>query len=322
MVHVYRDSKYRRGSALIAVMWFSAALSAIAFSLSMTVRTELDRASLNVDATRAYFLAQGAIEIAAKRILDGGRQKEKFGEKNFLTGQRSIVIVLPGGRAKVEITGDSGKLDIRNVRPEVLAKLLVASGAEVDRAISVAQEVVRLRRLSPQDVRAAENFFSPPSSLSLSQASFQQLEEILAVPGITPELFYGGFIDDGNGDLVHVEGLFHQFTMRSSGPINVNYASPTIFKAAGWTPEEINSILAMRSVRPILRQEFANLAARAQGFSMSSGRREYRFTLWSTAQLSNGQTRRTVGAKIIRPEYPRTPLPFGFQTVRWFDAPI
>ena len=204
----------------------------------------------------------------------------------------------------------------------MLAKLLVASGAEVDRAISVAQEVVRLRRLSPQDVRAAENFFSSPSSLSLSQASFQQLEEILAVPGITPELFYGGFIDDGNGDLVHVEGLFHQFTMRSSGPINVNYASRTIFKAAGWTPEEINSILAMRSVRPILRQEFANLAARAQGFSMSSGRREYRFTLWSTAQLSNGQTRRTVGAKIIRPEYPRTPLPFGFQTVRWFDAPI
>ena len=60
-------AKTCRGSALLTVMWFSAAFSMIAFSLSTTVRTELDRAALNVDSTRAYFLAQGAIEIATKQ---------------------------------------------------------------------------------------------------------------------------------------------------------------------------------------------------------------------------------------------------------------
>lgn len=318
--HVCRDS--RSGSALIAVMWFSAALSAIAFSLSMTVRTELDRAALNVDSTRAYFLAQGAIEIAAKRILDGERKEETFEDQSFVQGQRSMTIAFPGGAAKVEIIGDGGKLSIHNVRPEVLARLLVASGADVDRAISIAGEVVRRRRYPSSATYEPEEFLSPISSLSLSRSSFQQLEELLAVPGITPELFYGNFIGDGGGSLVHLEGLFHQFTMRGSGSVDVNYASPTMFEVAGLLPEEIDGILRIRSTRPLFQRDFPDLAAHSRGLSMGFGRRESRFTLWATAQLANGRARRTVGAKIIRPAYPRVPVPFGFQIVRWFDAPI
>jgi len=312
-------AKNCRGSALLTVMWFSAAFSMIAFSLSTTVRTELDRAALNVDSTRAYFLAQGAIEIATKRMMDVESNQGSLSMRGFTRGQRLMTLMLPGGSATVQITGDSGKFNIRNIKPEVLARLLVASGADVSRAVSIASEIDRLRRASRQGVYTSGEFLTRIPSLSLSGASFQQLEELLAVPGMTPGLFYGSFVSDRNNNLVRLEGLFHQLTMYGAGSINVNYASPATFEAAGFLPEEVDRILRMRMAHPISRQDLPNFEVSGQGFQMAFTGNESRFTLWATAQLANGHTRRTVGAKVSG-ALPRSPL--GFRTVRWFDTPI
>jgi len=317
---ILRDcAKNRRGSALLMVMWFSAAFSMIAFSLSTTVRTELDRAALNVDSTRAYFLAQGAIEIATKRMLDAESNQGSLNARGFARGQRLMTLMLPEGSATVQITGDSGKFNIRNIKAEVLARLLVASGADASRAVSIAAEIDRLRRTNPQGVYTPGEFLTRIPSLSLSGASFQQLEELLAVPGMTPGLFYGSFVSDRNNNLVRREGLFNQLTMYGAGSINVNYASPATFEAAGLLPEEVDRILRMRVVHPLSRQDFPNLEASGQGFQMAFTGSESRFTLWATAQLANGRARRTVGVKVSG-SLPRSPL--GFRTVRWFDAPI
>src|SRR5271157_5393786 len=56
---------HTRGSALLAVLWLSAALAAIAFSLSTTVRGETERASTSVDGMRAYYLAVSAVDRAS-----------------------------------------------------------------------------------------------------------------------------------------------------------------------------------------------------------------------------------------------------------------
>jgi type II secretory pathway component PulK len=55
---------HQRGSALLAVLWLAAALSAIAFSVANTVRAETERTSTQVDALRSYYLAVGAIDRA------------------------------------------------------------------------------------------------------------------------------------------------------------------------------------------------------------------------------------------------------------------
>src|SRR5690349_15568206 len=49
----------RRGSALLTVLWISAALAAVGFALANTVRGETDRASTTVDEVRSYYLATG-----------------------------------------------------------------------------------------------------------------------------------------------------------------------------------------------------------------------------------------------------------------------
>ena len=54
--------KRRRGAALLAVLWLSAILAAIAFSVATTVRGETERTSTLSEGVRAYYLATGALE--------------------------------------------------------------------------------------------------------------------------------------------------------------------------------------------------------------------------------------------------------------------
>src|ERR1017187_6371743 len=50
-VFVRRANRSTRGSGLLAVLWLSAALAAIAFSLSVTVRGEIERTSRSEEHT-------------------------------------------------------------------------------------------------------------------------------------------------------------------------------------------------------------------------------------------------------------------------------
>src|SRR5881227_3169010 len=65
---------HQRGSALLAVLWLSLALSTIAFSLATTVRGETERTSTAVDGLRSYYLATGAIERAIL-YMQWGKQR-------------------------------------------------------------------------------------------------------------------------------------------------------------------------------------------------------------------------------------------------------
>ncbi len=59
-----RHNNDTKGRALLAVLWLSVALSVIALTVAGTVRGEVDRAATAADDTRAYFLAQSAIQRA------------------------------------------------------------------------------------------------------------------------------------------------------------------------------------------------------------------------------------------------------------------
>ena len=300
----------RRGSALLAVLWFSAALSAIAFALSMTVRTELDRAALNVDSTRAYFLAQGAIEIAMKRMQERPPQDnpEALG---FVPGQRFMRIPFPRAVVDIEIIGDSGKLNVNTAPAAALAHLLAASGVDPSAAVGIASRIVELRSGPAQAANSGA-----PSSFSRPRTSFKELEELLMVPGVTPDLLYGTYRRNPAGQLVRLGGLYHHLTLRGSGNIDANYASVEILRAAGLAPADIDRIVRIRARRPVTADDMLNLSAGNEGFSVGVRGSTSHYTVWATARLSNGRATRTVGALV------RTgggTGAFGVQAVRWFD---
>ena len=298
----------RRGSALLAVLWFSAALSAIAFTLSMTVRTELDRAALNVDSTRAYFLAQGAIEIAMKRMQERPPQGDPS-PLGFLPGQRFMRIPFPQAVVEVEIIGDSGKLNVNTAPPQALAHLLAASGLDPSAAVGIAASIVEFRRGS---VPAANS--GALSSFSRPRTSLKELEELLMVPGITPDLLYGTYRRNPAGQLVRLGGLYHHLTLGGSRNIDVNYAPVEVLRAAGLARADIDRIVRIRAQRPVTADDIQGLTAQNEGFSVGVSGSTNQYTVWATARLSNGRATRTVGARVRQGGGK-----LGAQAVRWFD---
>ena len=301
-------SRVRRGSALLAVLWFSAALSAIAFALSMTVRTELDRAALNVDSTRAYFLAQGAIEIAMKRMQERPPQDNPTA-LGFLPGQSFMRIPFPQAVVDVEIIGDSGKLSVNSAPPQALAHLLAASGLDPSAAVGIAARIVEFRH-GPTQAANPE----APSSFSTARTSFKEIEELLMVPGVTPDLLYGTYRRNPAGQLVRLGGLYHYLTMRGSTSIDANYAPVEVLRAAGLAPADINRIVSIRAQRPLTADDTQGLTAQNEGFSIGVRGSTRHYTVWATARLSNGRATRTVGAHIRQGAGG-----LGAQPIRWFD---
>src|SRR6266849_6072744 len=92
-----------RGSALLAVLWLSLALSAIAFSLASTVQGETERTSTAVDGLRSYYLASGAIERAIL-YMEWGKRSGSNGDSPFYYPGRPVLrMSFPTGDVEVEV---------------------------------------------------------------------------------------------------------------------------------------------------------------------------------------------------------------------------
>jgi general secretion pathway protein K len=292
----------RRGSALLAVLWLSLALTAIAFALSRSVRTEYDRAALNVESTRAYFLAQAGIEAALLRLGPG-----RF-DPAFQPGQRLLQLALPGGVVEVEILGDNGKLSLRSATPEALARLFTVCHIDPVQAAELAAQIVEAR---------SGGFSGGASSFSTAGASFPVLEELLQVPGMTPAIFYGTYREE-RGGLVRVGGLRPHLTFEPGGMINANYASRELLQAAGLPDPAVQAIEQIRRLRPLQTSDpgvAEILAATDAVIRLGLGGAPTAYTLRATARLANGRTTRTVAA-VARSG---VTAQFPWEIVRWHD---
>ena len=99
------------------VLWISAALAAVAFSLANTVRGETDRTSTEFDEIRGYYLATGAVDRAAVELLWSVTFPEAAQDQQ---GSTWVDYIFPTGVAHVEFIPETAKLDVNNVPPEQL----------------------------------------------------------------------------------------------------------------------------------------------------------------------------------------------------------
>src|SRR4051794_28580943 len=128
-----------RGAALLAVLWLSAILSAIAFSVATTVRGETERTSTLSEGVRGYYIATGALERALAYIEWGPAHRNPDNTPRFSQpGMARLNFQFPLGGATVEIIPESSKSDINSIPPEELYRLLLNLGAEPARAQGVA----------------------------------------------------------------------------------------------------------------------------------------------------------------------------------------
>ncbi|HUA62702.1 MAG TPA: hypothetical protein VML19_28355 [Verrucomicrobiae bacterium] len=322
----------RRGSALLAVMWLSAALAAIAFSLALTVRGETDRASTSVDSLRAYYLARGAVERAALELFWSiGIPDNPPVPPNSI----SIRYHFDSGDALVEFIPETAKIDLNSAPPAALDRLLLALNVDPARAAEIASAIADWRAPAPDGGPFDGYYLSQKPPFVPVHQPFQETEELLQVKGMTPEIYYGGFsAPSGSPDvseslnsdhvLVRQPGLADCVTVYGSGGmVDVNTASPATLAAIGVPAPVIAMILQRRQTAPFTQQALADFIGatgisgaplRVGGISIVTIRATGRLRL-PNGKLSD--LRRTVAAQI---KYLNPKEGAGFHILRWYDT--
>jgi general secretion pathway protein K len=317
----------RRGSALLAVLWLTAALAAIAFSVASTVRAETERTSTAVDSLHAYYLATGAISRAMLRIEWGPAFRNPDGTSMF-DGSRPVVAMrfeFPTGAAVVKLIPETAKLNVNQAPAEQLMNLLMALGTTPAQAQAITLGILDWRSGSPGGsfTEFDQYYLTLTPSFRARHASFQEIEELLLVRGVTRDLFYGSYIHDPQGNLVRRAGLRDCLSVYgSSAMIDVNTAEPAVMQAIGVSAGAVAAIVALRKTTPIASSDqISGFSDGSTGFSRLQRTQTTMATLRATARvrLADGQysdLSRSVEAlvKFLGPEW-NPP----FHIMRWYD---
>src|SRR5580704_12856638 len=319
-----------RGAALLTVLWLTAALTAIAFTLANTVRGEVERSSTDADGLKAYYLAAGAIDRTLVYMESGPAFRGPDGKPLF---QEDVTRVLqlnyPHGVARVEYIPENSKLNVNMAPPRELTNLLLALGADPNRAQTIVSGILDWRAGTPGGSFSQfdQFYLSLTPSFRARHASLEEIEELLLVRGMTPDLFYGGYTRDAQGRFIPHDGLRDCLSVYGSdGALDVNTVTPEVMLAVGVAPDTAAAIVALRHVAPIANMgqlgPFSNGGRGMSRLAMINGTI---FTLRATAQLRlpNGQLsdlHRSVSAmvKLLAPELHENPP---FHIMRWYDNP-
>ncbi|MBZ5726972.1 MAG: general secretion pathway protein GspK [Acidobacteriia bacterium] len=319
----------QRGSALLAVLWLSAALAAIAFSLATTVRGETERTSTELDGLRSYYLATGGIARASAELLWSA---ENPGQRVLPKGSTRVDYRLPSGDVRVEIIPETAKLDVNHAPVAELFRLALALGVEPGRAQTIAEGIADWRAAGGGPSAFDGYYLSLTPSFRSRHASFEEIEELLLVRGVTPDIFYGtwlpapeGAIAAGGPRLVPRSGLADCLTVYGSGErVDGNTANPAVLAAIGLSPYAISALVERRQMAPLTLDQLYNLLGsvgadpsrlRVEGNSIVTMRATARLRL-ANGQLSD--LRRTVAAQI---KY--LARGYGYSQIhilRWYDT--
>jgi type II secretory pathway component PulK len=303
------------------VLWLSIALSAIAFALARSVRTELERAAFNVDSMRAYYLAKGGIERAMLHML-----RSPVGpadpSQGFRPGQNWMHFAFAAGAVDVQIEGEGGKVDINQAPAEAVARVLAATGLDPAFAVGAATRLVETRRHTPWSsvpTTGSGANLSTPSTFSRPGASFQELEELLVLPGFSADVLYGTYARDAQGSLRRVGGLNRQLTVYGGAMVDANYASREVLSAAGLPTSTIDTVMQIRAQRPLQPQDpgMSDISNQVGPLRLGLFPASSAYTLRATARLQGGRGVRTVAALIKLAGQPDDPP---IRVVRWYDV--
>jgi len=252
----------RDGGALLAVLWLAAAMAAIAFSAAQTVKAERDRTENLVDGTRAALLASAGVERGLLYVLWGGGPQLADGRPRFWApGMPFLRFSFPSGEVLVEIIPESSKMNVNFAPAEFLGRLMVALGYPQPRAAQIAAAIVDWRTpLDPLSSPDPQILQSGPT-FRVPHASFQQIEELASVYGMTPELLYGRVERDPGGNWIPRAGLRDCLSVYGgSGSFDINSVQPAVMLAAGVPPQTVAKVVAMRRQAPIAGEQMAALA--------------------------------------------------------------
>lgn len=303
------------------VLWLSAALSMIAFSVALRVRAELERAAGDADGLRAYYLACGAVQRAFNYMRYGPGPRDAEGRARWWDPYSPLLVLpFPEGVAQVEIVPESSRFNVNSISRGELQRLLFALGVEPERAALITAGILHWRgsELSDLDTRYLSSF----PSFRAPRASLEQIEELMSVAGVTPGIFYGGYTRTPGGGLARRPGLRDCLSVFSRGAgFDINTVQPAVMIAAGVSPAAAEAIVALRRQSPIRNLEtVAPLLGPAAPRFRLAGDNIYTITATARLRLPGGrlsEVRRSVAMTV---QMHSTVSPDAYRILAWQDA--
>jgi general secretion pathway protein K len=311
----------QRGSALLTVLWLAAALAAIGFAVATSVRSEIDRVGSDSEGLRAWYLATGSVERAIQWMLWGPGVTNPDGSPRWRPNLPRMTMSYPSGDAIVELIPESAKLNINTASQNDLTRVVTVVTGDSERAAQIVAGIVDWRAGSAGSM-FDQYYATLGPSFRARHASFQEIEELLAVQGMTPELFYGNYLPDSAGRLYASGGLRDCLSVWGSlGPFDINTASPALMEAMGMTPDAAAAVVKYRATQPF--KSMSDVAALGVSAPRMTTGGNFIWTLRATARLrgAGGQPSefvRTAAAtvKLLDPRaYPTMPA----HVLRWYD---
>jgi general secretion pathway protein K len=189
-----QNRKEERGIILLVLLWTMALMALIALNLASAVRTEIDIARTTLDSEQAYFFARGAIEEALYGLVFPDKDKDKQSARFPYRGGMNHFRATSGDwSAHVAILDEAGKLNLNFCEQPVLQKLLEELGNDEAKSSQLATAILEWRKplSSPDNSSDASGSALGPDAAKMKHRPFDQVEELLLVPGMSREILYG-----------------------------------------------------------------------------------------------------------------------------------
>jgi general secretion pathway protein K len=195
------------------------------------------------------------------------------------------------------------------------------------RAREIAMAIDDWRRPA-RDASVDRRYLSLGPSFRVPHTSFQEIEELLVVNGVTPDIFYGTWLPgaelDGRQRLVPRPGLMDCLSVFGAvDRVDANTAQPAVLAAVGMSPDAVNALLERRRGAPLTNEQLYPFLASvdASGARLRlEGNSIVTFRATARLRVAGGKfsdLRRTVGAMV---KY----MPAGFDSpihiLRWYDT--
>jgi len=176
----------QRGMAMILVIWVIALMSVLLGSFALIARTENMQSRHMFDATAARYAAEAGLERAAYELRRPDMATRWVGDGRAYEFQFDNALV------HVELTDESGKIDLNSAGDDILQSLFVSAGASLDQAEALSDAIQDWR--DPDDVphphgAEAAEYKSAGLSYVPRNAPFQTVSEVQQVLGMNYELY-------------------------------------------------------------------------------------------------------------------------------------
>jgi general secretion pathway protein K len=176
----------QRGVALVLVLWAIALMAVLLGSFAMIAHTENLESRHVFDTVTARYDAEAGLERAVYELRNADPAQR------WIADGRPYEFDFDGARVSVELTDESGKIDVNSADPNVLLSLFISVGVDLDRAEALvdaiqdwkdADDLPLAKGAEINEYKAAGLTYGPRN------APFQTVSEIQQVLGMDYDLY-------------------------------------------------------------------------------------------------------------------------------------